>query len=165
MKNWLPVIGAILVLVVSGAVIYSARKNGGQLVLHPTPSPSAAVQLSVDQQPKIKMTFTADAHYTTVDIENLHADKVEYNLIYDATVGKSALNTGVNSTAVVTGKSSFSQKQLLGSESSGHFSYHENIHNATMDLTLRDSAGRSIFTATYPFTVTPGGAVSLTASE
>lgn len=164
MKNWLPIIGAVLVLVVSGAIIYSARKNGGQLPLKATPGP-AAVQLTAEEQPKIDMTFSSDSHYVTVNLTNLHADKLEYNLIYDATVGKSKLNTGVNSTSVVTGKSTFSQKQLLGSESSGKFSYHADIHNAIMELTLRDSSGRSIFTATYPFTVVAGGSASLTASE
>lgn len=154
-----------MVLLIAGGVIYSARKNGGQLSLKPTPGTGVAVQLAIDEQPKVDLTFTSDAHYTTVNLTNLHADKIEYNLIYDATVGKSKLNTGVNSTAIVTGKSTFSQKQLLGSESSGHFSYHEDIHNATMELVLRDAAGRSIFTATYPFTVTPGGSVSLVASE
>lgn len=152
-------------MIVSGAIIYSARKNGGQLNLGPTPSPSAAVQLSVDQQPKVSMAFTSDARYVTVSLTNLHADKIEYNLIYDATVGKSKLNTGVNSTSVVTGKTAFTQKQLLGSESSGKFSYHENIQNAMMELTLRDASGRSVFTASYPFVVSSGSSITLTASE
>lgn len=164
MKNWLPVIGAVVALLVSGAIIYSARKNNGQLpIVKPTPG-TTAQQLPADQQPKVQLTFSADAHYVTIRLTNLHSSKLEYNLIYDATVGKNKLNTGVNSTAVVEGKTEFSQKQLLGSESSGKFSYHENIQNAVMELTLRDSAGRSVFSATYPFTVASGQSADLNAN-
>ena len=164
MKGWGSVIAAIAVLVIAGTVIYAARKNGGTLPL-PTPSPKAAVQLSKDKQPQVSLEFSSDSHFVTVTLSNLNADGLEYNLIYDATVKKNIINTGVNSTATVTGKSTFSQKQLLGSESSGKFTYHEKIQNAVMELTLRDSANRSVFTATSPFTLTPGKSVSLTSSQ
>lgn len=163
MKGWWPAVLAVLALLVAGVIVYTYKnRSAGNLSAVPTPTPAAAAQLSPDKQPKVELTFTSDSHYATVSFTNLYADAIEYNLIYDATVGKNALNTGVNSTATVTGKTTFSQKQLLGSESSGHFSYHTNIHNASMELTLRDAQGRSIFTATYPFTVSAGATVSLT---
>lgn len=136
--------------------------KGKVATVTPTPSSTAAEQLAPDKQPKIQMAFSADSHFATVTLTNLHADQLEYNLIYDATVKNNQISTGVNSTANITGKSSFTEKQLLGSESSGKFTYHDKIKNAVMELTLRDSAGRSIFTATYPFTISPGQTVSLT---
>lgn len=161
MKGWGVIIGAVLVLVISGGVIYIAKKNGGNLPLA-TPSPSkAVVQLSQDKQPKISLQFSSDAHFVTVSLSNLNADQLEYNLIYDAIVKTTQIQTGVNSTADIKGKSTFTQKQLLGSESSGKFTYHTNIKNAVMELTLRDSGGHSIFTQTYPFTVSPGQSVDL----
>lgn len=163
MKGWWPAVLAIVALVAAGVVVYTYKnKSTNNTVAVTTPTPATAEQLTADKQPKVNLTFTSDSHYATVNFTNLYANTIEYNLIYDATVGKNNLNTGVNSTATVTGMTTFSQKQLLGSESSGHFSYHANIHNATMELTLRDAQGRSIFTATYPFTVTPGSTVSLT---
>lgn len=166
MKGWGGVIGALAVLFISGTIVYTAKKNGGTLPIGtPTPTPQAVAQLAKDQQPEIKLTFTSDSHFVTVNLSNLHADKLEYNLIYDATVKKNQIQTGVNSTADIKDKSDFSQKQLLGSESSGKFTYHENIQNAVMELTLRDSSGRSVFTATYPFTVSPGSSSTLTPSE
>jgi hypothetical protein len=53
----------------------------------------------------------------------------------------------------------------LGSESSGKFTYHENITNAVMELTLRDENKYSIFTATFPFTVSPGKTIELSQSQ
>lgn len=161
--NWWLAIGAVVVLVVAGGIIYSARKGGGKLV-GPTPSPAVVVQLPSEKQPQVELKFSKDGHYVTVGIANLFADQLEYNLIYDAKVGKSQLQTGVNAAANISGKSTYSQEQLLGSESSGKFTYHENIANAVMELTLRDSSSRSIFTATYPFEVNPGKSIRLTSN-
>ena len=165
MNKWLPIIGAVVALGISaGVILYFKGKPKSSLPI-PTPTPEAAVQLATDKQPQVELKFASDGHYATVSLSNLNADQLEYNLIYDATVKSSKLQTGVNSTANISGKSTFSQKQLLGSESSGKFTYHEKITNAVMELTLRDSAGRSIFTSTYPFTVTPGSSSTLTPSE
>ncbi|MDO8487751.1 MAG: hypothetical protein Q7S31_00355 [bacterium] len=158
--SWGIAIGAVVVLLAVGGVFYSMKKGGG-LVLRPTPSPAVVQQLEAEKQPKIKLVFSKDGHYVTVNISNLFADTLEYNLIYDAVVKKSPLQTGVNAAASVAGKSTYSQEQLLGSESSGKFTYHEDITNAIMELTLRDDQGRSIFTATYPFSVSAGSSAEL----
>ncbi len=162
MKDWLPIIGAVLVLAISAGVIISFRGDKSALLPSATPSPAAVEPLTADKYPQVKLVFSSDAHYVMVNLANLHADQLEYNLIYDAMVKKSKLQTGVNSTADIRGKSTFSQRQLLGSESSGKFTYHESITNAVMELTLRDAQGRSIYTATYPFTVQAGKTVDLT---
>jgi len=111
------------------------------------------------------LDFSSDGHYVTVNISNIHSDQLEYNLIYDATVKKDRIQTGVNAAAKLNGKSEYSYRQLLGSESSGKFTYHANIQNAMMELTLRDAANRSIFSATYPFTISPGKSQILTTSQ
>ena len=113
----------------------------------------------------IKIAISSDLHFATVTLSNLHADSLEYNLIYDATVKGNKIQTGVNASAKLDGKSEYSYKQLLGSESSGKFTYHSKIENAVMELTLRDSANRSIFTASYPFTVSLGESISLQPSN
>lgn len=127
----------------------------------PTPTLSPFVQLTPDKYPEVSLDFSADGHYVTVKISKVNADKLEYNLIYDATVKKNQIQTGVSASQSMEGKTEYSKNQLLGSESSGKFTYHDNIKNASLELTLRDSAGRSIFFATYPFTFKPSSSVSL----
>lgn len=165
MNKWLPIIGAIGALGLSAGVLLYFQGKPNSSLPTPTPAPEAAVQLTPDKRPQVELNFSSDGHFVTVSLSHLNADQLEYNLIYDAMVKGSKLQTGVNSTANITGKSAFSQKQLLGSESSGKFTYHEKIANAVMELTLRDASGRSIFTATYPFEVVSGEFVSLAASE
>ncbi|KKU03268.1 MAG: hypothetical protein UX99_C0006G0015 [Candidatus Amesbacteria bacterium GW2011_GWB1_47_26] len=161
MNKWLPIVGAIGTLGLSAGVLLYFKGQPNSPLPTPTPTLEVAVQLTANKQPQIELKFSSDGHYVTVSLSNLYADQLEYNLIYDASVKGSKLQTGVNSTASITGKTTFSQKQLLGSESSGKFTYHEKIANAVMELTLRDVSGRSIFTSTYPFTVTPGSSAKL----
>lgn len=168
-KQKTPLIVSIVVViaVILGLAIFSGKKSSGTPAeATPTPTPDqAAVQLPTDKQPQVNLKFSADSHYVTVNVTNLNADKLEYNLIYDAQVKSNHIQTGVNAETPIVGKSTYTQQQLLGSESSGKFTYHQNIQNAVMELTLRDSSNRSIFTATYPFTVTPGKSQSLTPSQ
>jgi len=132
----------------------------------PTPTPLAeAEQLSPDKHPKPSLQFSADAHYVTVNIANLHAASLEYDMIYDATVKNNQIQAGVNVAAKIDSQSTYSKQQLLGSESSGKFTYHTNINNATLNLILRDGAGRSIFQASYPFVVAPSKSFDLQASQ
>ena len=63
------------------------------------------------------------------------------------------------------GATTYSKKQLLGSESSGKFTYHANIKNAVMELTLRDANNSSVHSATYPFSVVAGSSVGLFANQ
>lgn len=138
----------------------------GKTTVAPTPSPlPAAVQLAPDQQPKVSLSFSADAHYATVNITNLHSASLEYDLVYYANVKNSRVQAGVNASAKVDGQSTYSKQQLLGSESSGHYTYHTNIEEATLNLTLRDIGGRSIFQANYPFSVVAGKTSDLQASQ
>ncbi|MEK7163952.1 MAG: hypothetical protein AAB768_02290 [Patescibacteria group bacterium] len=165
MKDLWPIIAAVVILLAASSVIYVAKKNGGELPKpSPNPSPAVVVQLSDEKQPKVSMQFDAKGNYVTVTISNLHADQLEYNLIYDATVKGNQIQTGVNASTSVKGKSTYTQKQLLGSESSGKFTYHTNIKNAVMELTLRDESRSSVFSATYPFTVSSGKSSELKAN-
>lgn len=151
-----------VILIALGIVFTIVFKKPSQTRVTPAPTPVEEVaQLAPNEQPEITLKFTPDAHFVTVSINNIKADQLEYNLIYDATVKGSSLQTGVNATASLGGKSTYEKKQLLGSESSGKFTYHTNIKNAVMELTLRDKDNRSIFSQTYPFEVETGSSVTL----
>lgn len=155
----------VVVLVLSG--IFFLRGSGGSSTPEVLPTvvptaPPAAQQLTEEQLPTVAVQFSQDAHYVTVNISGLQAAQLEYDLIYDATVKGQKLQTGVNASYDLRGKTTYSERQLLGSESNGKFSYHTNIQNATLNLTLRDASRRSIYTAVYPFTVKAGSSSELT---
>jgi len=152
----------IILIIILGFLGYKTIKSYFKPGIVPTPTPAPIVQLSPDQYPQVSVQFSTDAHYATVKINNINADKLEYNLIYDATVKKNQIQTGVNAAATLNGGKTYEKTQLLGSESSGKFTFHENIKNAFIELTLRDSYGRSVFFGTYPFILTPGSTQNLT---
>jgi len=164
-------IGLVVLLLVSvgGVGLFLARKSsGGSTATEiPVPTEEPVAQLNPEQYPKVSLTFSKDAHYVTVNISNLYADQLEYNLIYEALVKKEQgrIQTGVSAGANLEGKNTYSKEQLLGSESSGKFSYHQDIKGAMLELTLRDASNRSIYKASYPFEVAAGKTVELAASE
>ena len=161
-KKYLIPIAVIVILTVFG---FKSLFINHKSVVAPTPTPEAVKQLLPDQAPQVSLSFSTDAHYVTVNVTNIHADQIEYNLIYTATVKASQIQTGVNASKKLSGVTTYTERQLLGSESSGHFTYHQNIHDATMELTLRDAQNRSVYTTTYPFTLSPGSSINLKASE
>jgi hypothetical protein len=154
----------VVVLFGIGAGVKFVFFSGNNVV--PTPTPlEAAVQLEPGKHPKPSLQFSADAHYVTVNIANLHAASLEYDLVYEASVKNNRIQTGVNASAKIEGQSTYSRQQLLGSESSGKFTYHTDINNASLNLTLRDGAGRSVFQATYPFVVSAAKSFDLQATQ
>lgn len=155
------VIGAIALALIAGGFFLVRKPKTSNSQPAATANPIIAEQLTPDQYPKVSLEFSSDAHYVTVNITNIQADQIEYNLIYDATVKGNKIQTGVNSSAKLDGKTDYSYKQLLGSESSGKFTYHTKISNAVMELTLRDSQNHSVYNATLPFTISPGKSVDL----
>lgn len=161
-KKW--IIGIVIIVLLSaGFFLFRRTPNVAPSLSRDEvgPTPGFAEQLTPDQYPKVSLDFSSDAHYVTVNITNINADQIEYNLIYDATVKGSKIQTGVNASAKLDGKTEYSYKQLLGSESSGKFTYHTKIENAVMELALRDSAGRSVYNSTLPFTISPGQSIDL----
>ncbi len=160
MKKFIIPISLILILLVS-FFGYKSVKSLFKPGVVPTPTPSALVKLTPDQYPTVSLDFSADGRYVTVKIANINSEKLEYNLIYDATVKKNKIQTGVNAAASLNGEKTYEKRQLLGSESSGKFTYHEKIENAFIELTLRDAYGRSIFFGTYPFTHSPSSSPTL----
>lgn len=162
MKKKLSVIIFGTILVALGIILTIISKKPSKITTVTVSTPvEEAAQLAPSEQPEITLKFTPDAHFVTVSINNIKAEQLEYNLIYDATVKGSSLQTGVNATASLGDKSTYEKKQLLGSESSGKFTYHSNIKNAVMELTLRDKDNRSVFSQTYPFEVVAGSSVIL----
>ncbi len=158
-------IGAAAVVLVLLSIFSFKSSTANKPKLAPAPTPSSVASLNSDELPEVSLSFTPDGHYTTVSITNIFADQLEYNIIYDALVKGNRIQAGVNASKVLDGKTNYSQKQLLGSESSGKFTFHQDISNAVLELTLRDSSGRSVYTASYPFKLSAGETQLLTPQE
>ncbi|OGD09702.1 MAG: hypothetical protein A2184_01160 [Candidatus Moranbacteria bacterium RIFOXYA1_FULL_44_7] len=155
-----------IIVIALGVFLVKKFTSAPQTAVTPTPAPQVQVeQLSESDQPTAQLEFTKDGHYVTIELSNLKAAQLEYNLIYDATVKKNRIQTGVSGSARLDGKTTYSQKQLLGSESSGKFTYHESIDNAVLELVLRNDDGYSIFSTSYSFEVSPGETIDLKAAE
>ncbi len=152
-----------------GGFIFAKNQISSATKITPTPTETPLQMLSENQYPKVSLSFKPDGHYVTVMINNLHAESVEYDLVYDAKIKRngitSQVNTGINASEKISGKNSYSKEQLLGSESSGHLTFHENIQNASLHLTLRDGSNRSIYSTTYPFSISLGKTVELQSSN
>jgi hypothetical protein len=159
------IIAVVLILLLGLGSVFAFKQFLKPTGPVPTPTEEPIVQLTPDQYPKVSLNFSTNGHFVTVNVNNLHAAVLEYDLIYEATVKKSRLQTGVSASSKIDNLTNYSKEQLLGSESSGKFTYHENIKNAQIVLTLRDKGNRSIYKATYPFTHTPGKTVELQATE
>ncbi|MEK9200656.1 MAG: hypothetical protein AAB909_01645 [Patescibacteria group bacterium] len=159
------VIAVLVIIVILFGGVFTAKKILTTHNPQPTPTLAPLQELTEDQYPTVSLKFSSDGHYVTVDIINIHSDQLEYNLIYDAVVKGNKIQTGVNASAKQEGSTTYSKQQLLGSESSGKFTYHTNIKNAVMELTLRDAGNRSVYSATYPFEVIPGSTADLKPSE
>lgn len=158
-KFIIPVI--IILLGLGGFFGFKVTKSLFKPGVVPTPTAEPLTQLTPDQYPKVSVDFSNDPHYVTVKIFEINADKLEYDLRYDAMVKKNKIDTGVTAATSLNGKKNYEQRQLLGSESSGKFTYHEKIENARIVLTLRDSYNRSVFMGEYPFVVTPNSSQNL----
>ncbi len=112
MKKLLPVILILAIVGVGGWLIFGKGKNSSSRIT-PTPTETpAAEQLAPDKQPRVSLQFSSDAHYVTVKLSNLNADVLEYNLIYDAIVKKSKINSGVSGGGKISGKSEFTVTEL-----------------------------------------------------
>jgi hypothetical protein len=160
-KIIIPVVTLLIVLVGCFALFKAKPKTS---IPAPTSTEEPLAQLSPEQYPQITLDFSSNGHFVTVNITNLHASALEYNLVYEAVVKKTKIQTGVSASTKLDGATTYTKEQLLGSESSGKFTYHTDIQNGQLELTLRDSAGRSTYSATYPFIHSPGKAINLDVS-
>jgi len=169
--KYVAIFAVVILIGVLGLFFLKKQFSSPGSNIQPTPTEEEVMQLDPKDQPKVSLEFSSDSHYVTVKMINVNASKVEYSIIYDAKIkskGKvSQVNTGVTGggTANKDSKTYESAKQLLGSESSGHITYHEEIKNGMVDLTLRDEKGRSVFKTNYSFTLTPGKVVELSSSR
>lgn len=142
-KNYiviLAIIGIILILG-GGFLFWRSRTTKAPL---PTPEPEGVlIETSLEERPYITLTPSDDGHWLTIDVSRIkEAETLEYELLYNTITG--ATQGSIN-TVKLEGKSSYSKKILLGSESRGHYKYDEGVTQGSLTARLRGGKGTRKF--------------------
>jgi hypothetical protein len=138
----------LLVIVLVGAIVYLKNNSGEE---------GGFRQLTLNERPFATLTPSEDGHWLTLRIENLvvkEAKRLEYLLLYNLEDGRSQ---GVPGSVDLTGKKTFEQNILLGSESSGKYRYDEGVTDGSLTITYRSEKDVIISRFTSRFILQLGG--------
>lgn len=107
-------------------------------------------ELPIEQRPFTSLTPTSDGHWLIMKIERINvpnATTLEYELLYQVP-GKP--DQGIPGTVKLDGKD-IERKLLLGTESSGNYSFDEGVERGKLTLKFRDSSNKLIGTVSTDF--------------
>lgn len=140
MKKYLPLIllGVGLLVVVFAFIFVKSRKSAE--VVDPNDE-SGLIDVPLEKRPLVSLIPTDDGHYLTLKVDKIgfSAASMDYELLYKNTLD---VTQGVPGTVNIEGKTSFENKLLLGSESSGKFRYDEGVKDGSLTLRFRDAKGK-----------------------
>ena len=148
MKKYLPlilIVVALLLLIVGGFFFWRSRKASQKT---PGLEPEGTlIETTLKERPYITLTPSSDGHWLTIDVARIKdADSLEYELLYNTASG--ATQGSINSVKL-EGKTTYTKKILLGSESSGRFKYDEGVSQGTLTLRLRGGPGTRKFVTEF----------------
>lgn len=136
----------VIVLILGGGfLLWRSRITKAPLS---TPEPEGIlIETSLEERPYITLIPSDDGHWLTVDISRIkEAETLEYELLYNTITG--ATQGSIN-TVKLEGKSSYSKKILLGSESRGHYKYDEGVTQGSLTVRLRGGNGTRKFVTDF----------------
>lgn len=139
------IIAIVILLLVGGVLILRSRKAKEPSV---TKKPEGVlIETSLEERPYINLTPSSDGHWLTIEVSRIkETESLEYELLYNTASG--ATQGSIN-TVSLNGKSSYSKKILLGSESSGHYKYDEGVTQGTLTVRLRGGRGTRKFVSEF----------------
>lgn len=138
-----PVLISIIVLIVAGLVVagllISKKRRSGEEV-RPTPTPEAFIETSLEERPFVALVPSSDGHWLNLVVSRIvEADSLEYELTYETEDG---LTQGaLGGPYQLKGETSYEKKILLGTESSGHYRYHEGVKTGSLMVRLDGGPG------------------------
>jgi hypothetical protein len=139
MKKFLPIILLILgVVVLLGAYIFIKREK--QKAVVQVPQEGTIQEISVEKRPIVSLTPSTDGHWLKLKVEKIviNAVSMDYELLYQVPDGR---QQGVPGTIQLNGVSEIERDLLMGSESSGKFSYDQGVEKGTITIKFRDNQG------------------------
>jgi hypothetical protein len=143
-KKYLPfIVVIVLAVVVVGGIFIAKSRN---LASNNTDDMQNVPDLPADQRPTLGLVPTDDGHYLNLFVDNIKvpgAESMDYELLWKATNESGVQTTqGTSSTVQLKGQTSYTDKLLLGSESSGKFRYDKDVSQGTLTLRFRNSTGK-----------------------
>ncbi|HUW21997.1 MAG TPA: hypothetical protein VMW41_05045 [Candidatus Bathyarchaeia archaeon] len=135
----------IIILAVLG--YQKLRGSPKQEEILPTQPPKTYVEVSLAERPFISLTPSVDGHWLSLDITRIQAaDSLEYELTYDTADG---LSQGAVGGPFKLEGDSYEKRILLGTESSGHYRYHEGVSGGTITIRLDGTGGTRRFNSDF----------------
>ena len=105
------------------------------------------IETSLEERPYVTLTPSSDGHWLTVNVSRIkNASSLDYELLYNTASGASQ---GSISSFNLQGKTSYSKKILLGSESSGNYKYDKGVTEGSLTIKLRSSQGVRKFVSEF----------------
>ena len=135
-------IGIGLVLVIGLGFIgwfILGKNNSGEEVL-PTPTPVRYVEVSAEEAPFVSLIPSSDGHWLTLNIAGIRdAETVEYELAYDTAAGVG--QGSISSPSPVGADGKYEKRIMLGTESSGKYTFHEGVSGGSVTVKLAGGLG------------------------
>jgi len=137
-------IAVIVVLVLAlfggGWLVWQKTKKPKETGATPTPTPEGIiVEVSLKERPFVSLTPSSDGHWLTINVSRIkEATTLEYELLYNTASG--AMQGSIN-TVSLEGRTSYSKRILLGSESSGNYKYDQGVEEGSLTVKLRGLGG------------------------
>lgn len=121
------------------------EKNNGPL---PTPTPEKYLEVGVEDAPFVSITPSKDGHWLKVNLERIReAETIEFELAYETSEG---VNQGaIGGPYPVPADGTYTKEILLGTESSGHYTYHQGVKGGTLTVRLGGGIGPRKFMADF----------------
>ena len=158
-KGLLVGLGLILIigLGLGGWFIFRGIDSNEEVL--PTPTPIRYVEVSVEESPFISLIPSADGHWLTVMVDRIQdAESVEYELSYETADG--VTQGAIGGPYSLAGVTNYEKKILLGTQSSGNYSYHEGVENGSLTVKLYGGVGARRFIADFVIAENEGDLVS-----
>ncbi len=139
MKKYLPLILFVVGLGALTAAFFIFRGKKTSVETEET----ALEEVVLERRPIASLTPSEDGHWLNLKIEKivLDATSFDYELLYKLPDGRTQ---GVPGTVKLDGQKTIERELLLGSESSGKFSYDEGVESGTLTLRFRNEKGKLI---------------------
>ena len=137
MKKYLPLILFVVGLGALTAAFFIFRGKKTSVETEET----ALEEVVLERRPVASLTPSEDGHWLNLKIEKivLDATSFDYELLYKLPDGRTQ---GVPGTVKLDGQKIIERELLLGSESSGKFSYDEGVEQGTLTLRFRNEKGK-----------------------
>jgi len=135
-------------LLAGGGFFLVSKKQKKPQTIEPLPDKKEVlIETPLKERPYVVLIPSRDGHWLTIHVSRIkNASILEYELLYNTASGA---NQGSINEVSLDGKTTYSKKILLGSESSGHYKYDEGVVKGNLTVRLRGDEGTRKFVTDF----------------